>query len=283
MNRATYGAARNELITRITEVLDADTRVGAAWLAGSIGRGEADEWSDIDLCIAVHDERVTEFWEDRLRFYNRVGRPVLLQPEMPANASMAGGRFQLVVFDGPIEVDICVGSVGGAQRYPATHVLFERVGIPVAIEPSLTPEERLGQAEWWLTFFWAMAPIAVKYAGRGETRSAASQVDLLTQSLIALRRLVEQPEGPRPWNPTSNRPLEASIDARLPKLGRTIDPSGALDVFDGLVDQVESLHSTLDSLGAAIPTEMPAQVRRLSSVAATEIASGQAGPSRKYR
>jgi len=44
---------RNELSRRITATLRADGRIRAAWLTGSLGRGDADRYSDVDVLAAV--------------------------------------------------------------------------------------------------------------------------------------------------------------------------------------------------------------------------------------
>jgi predicted nucleotidyltransferase len=46
---------REELVERMVEVLRADGRVCAAWLAGSLGRGVGDRYSDVDVVVAVND------------------------------------------------------------------------------------------------------------------------------------------------------------------------------------------------------------------------------------
>jgi predicted nucleotidyltransferase len=46
-------AAQDTLIERIVALLERDKRIAAAWLAGSIGRGEEDEWSDVDVVALV--------------------------------------------------------------------------------------------------------------------------------------------------------------------------------------------------------------------------------------
>ncbi len=45
-------------------VLGADERVRALWVHGSVGRGEADASSDLDLIAAVADESFDELWAD---------------------------------------------------------------------------------------------------------------------------------------------------------------------------------------------------------------------------
>ena len=110
---------------RIVEQLEADARVAAAWLAGSIGRGEDDAWSDLDLHVAVYDQHLPTFWSDIYTLYEGIGRTVLIQQEMASNAQ-AGGYFQLVIFDGPLEVDWNVGPLSLAGRTPLHVLLFMR-------------------------------------------------------------------------------------------------------------------------------------------------------------
>ena len=44
---------QTDLIQRVTEVLNSDERIGSAFLGGSYGRDEADEYSDIDVYVVV--------------------------------------------------------------------------------------------------------------------------------------------------------------------------------------------------------------------------------------
>ncbi|HWA61454.1 MAG TPA: hypothetical protein VG939_08765 [Caulobacteraceae bacterium] len=44
------------LIAAIRDALGADARVDGAWLSGSLGRGEGDAFSDVDVVVAVEDE-----------------------------------------------------------------------------------------------------------------------------------------------------------------------------------------------------------------------------------
>ena len=45
--------AQTQLIKGLAAVLAADARVRSAWLAGSLGRGAGDPWSDVDLVVEV--------------------------------------------------------------------------------------------------------------------------------------------------------------------------------------------------------------------------------------
>lgn len=48
--------AQQDLIDRFTVVLNADDRIRAAALSGSLGKGEGDDFSDVDLTLAVEEE-----------------------------------------------------------------------------------------------------------------------------------------------------------------------------------------------------------------------------------
>jgi predicted nucleotidyltransferase len=54
-------AIREAWLRRATGHLEADPAVSAAGLVGSLGRGDADDWSDIDLLIVVPDGQVSHY------------------------------------------------------------------------------------------------------------------------------------------------------------------------------------------------------------------------------
>lgn len=277
-----YARARDALLGRITAELDAEPRVTAAWLSGSFGRGEDDAWSDFDLHVAVDDEAFPAFLRERDDWYRRIGLPVLVQPDMPSS-TQPESRYQLVVYPGPVEVDWIVGPASQAVRPRETRMLLGRGEVAVVIPPSLPTAERRAKAGEALVFFWAMAPIAVKYAGRGESRRASHQIDLLTGAFVLLWRLVELPRGPDPSAPAQNRGTEAALDARLPRLEWDIDPRLALDVVRGLCAEVERLHPFLEALGVSIPAAMPAETAALADFADAVIRRGRPAGNRPYR
>lgn len=263
-------------------MLASDPRVTAAWLSGSFGRGDDDAWSDFDLHVAVQDEAFPAFLEERDDLYRRIGPPLLVQHDM-ASPTQPASRYQLVVYPGPHEVDWIVGPASQAVRPPETRMLFARRDVPVAIPRPLPAEERRVKAIDALAFFWAMAPIAVKYAGRGQSRQASHQIDLLTGAFIVLWRLVEIPDGPDPTAPGQNRGTEAELDARLPRLEWNIDPLLALDVVRGVCAGVERLHPSLRELGVPIPTAMPAETAAMADLAEAVIRQGKPPERRTYR
>lgn len=279
---ADYEAKRDALLARIADVLTADPGVTAVWLSGSFGRNVADAWSDLDLYIAVDDDAFAAFLDERDQFYRRIGNPLLIQREMPSNAQ-GRSRFQLVIYPGPLEVDWNIGPASDATRPPETKLVFARRPIPIVIPRSLSTTERQEQANDSLIFFWAMAPIAIKYAGRGESRRASSQIDLLTGAFIHLWRLVEMQDGPNPAAEAQNRGTEPELDAMLPRLGRDITPLIALNVIRALCAEAERLHPALEAIGVAIPTEMPGQTAAIAELTEAVIRQGTPNVRRPYR
>jgi len=84
-------AERSMLLERLDAELRRDERIVAAWIGGSIGRGGADDLSDIDIHLAVEDDRCAELNAQRRAFVSGFGEPLLVQ-EAPQDAP-PGGRL----------------------------------------------------------------------------------------------------------------------------------------------------------------------------------------------
>ena len=279
-----YAGESERLLANIVATLDQDERVVAAWLAGSFGRGEGDAWADYDLYVAIEDEAIASFLADRPQLFASLGTVILLQNEIP-NSPPVEDRFNLVNFAstwGPIEVDWSFVSVSEARKQVGHVALFEKRPIPLMEQPALSPSERAAEARRWWIFFWAMAPIAVKLAARGDARRAADQTELMSRALIGLWRLTEHQCPSQPWQPEANRPLEDSFDARLPRLTTVVTPSRALLVVEQLCELAVRLHGPVSELGAPVDLRMVEQLETLVRMARREIARGRF-PRRKFR
>jgi hypothetical protein len=186
---------------------------------------------------------------------------VLIQQEMASNAQ-AGGHFQLVLFDGPLEVDWNVGPLSLARRTPWHVLLLSREAVPLAAPPKLSPEERRAQCQERLVFLWAMAPIAVKYIARGDTGRAVGQIGLIRTAFIGLWRLVETGCGTVNG---LNHPIEPELKRILPVFGPTVDPRACGAALHQLCNRTVELHPRLATLGVKIPEDMPAQIARMAA------------------
>jgi predicted nucleotidyltransferase len=76
--------------------------VRALLLKGSLGRGEGDELSDIDLVIVCAPGRRTELWDERLSVAEALGEVLGLFREQPWQAPYTA----IALYDGPTKVDL---------------------------------------------------------------------------------------------------------------------------------------------------------------------------------
>ncbi len=199
------------LADRLARLLADDPRVLAGWLHGSVGRGEADGLSDLDVTVVVADESVaaaaggpgrpTTYARVRTsargRFVTGLGAPTLLT-EAPQNAS-AGGAFLSSFFPGeygPHGVDWEWVPRSTATRPERSVVLLDRSGA-TAPDPSGRPDHDSGGpppsdpepraplevAVAECCSFWSMLVWAGKYAARADPDACATLLAYAVRSL----------------------------------------------------------------------------------------------------
>jgi predicted nucleotidyltransferase len=243
---------RDTLLERATAVLKADERVVAAFLTGSLGRGDSDDLSDLDVWTVVRDDALPAVLEDRERLYREAGDPVLIM-DVPHNAP-PGGAYSLVVFAGCHQMDWYFGPQSGTCVPKGYRVLFDRVGLrcvdaypPRDPKPPLPDEERARIASERLEYFWAMTPIIAKNAVRGRTDWGRA----MERAVEQLRRLLDPPRSGT-WE---------EYDDSLKKPPKH-DPLADLGTLRILADEVEALMPQIKALGGEVSDRAPAEVRK---------------------
>ena len=68
-----FETARSAMLAALTAFAEADPRIEALWLQGSLARGDADAFSDIDAYLAVTDAAFAEMWSARKDLLDRLG------------------------------------------------------------------------------------------------------------------------------------------------------------------------------------------------------------------
>ncbi len=115
-------------LVRIVEVLRAEPRVLAAWLYGSHGRGDADEYSDLDVWVVTED--VEGLLADWPTLADRLGDAVLTEPirGQPAIRSILADWSHY---------DVWISSPDEVPRRSADSVrlLFDRAGLAQRLQP----------------------------------------------------------------------------------------------------------------------------------------------------
>jgi predicted nucleotidyltransferase len=252
--RAAMAVERSRFFEHLEDLLRADARIVAAWVGGSIGRGEADDLSDIDIQLAVADEHCTQLNAERRAFVSSFGQPVLIQ-EAPQNAPI-GGAFQLVLYQGaaaPIEVDWIWRPASAAAIPERAVVLFDRSGgLPRAQSTvMLSAEDAARQISLSTTFFWAMAFIAAKKIVRRQPDAAFALLRMMHQARDNIRnRLVGQPQ-----------PTWGSIAAPRETLPPTHVEEQAIDLSELLADMAV-LQPTTDGGGGLVTEAAVLAVRQ---------------------
>jgi hypothetical protein len=123
------------LLDRFVEVVGGDRRVRAAWVHGSVARGDADEVSDLDMIIAVADDDIPAFatgWRDRL---DEVTPTVMARPSYGASGSWLAITPSCQRFDLWVEPASSVASSPVHYR----RVLFDHDNLSARVPAPPTP------------------------------------------------------------------------------------------------------------------------------------------------
>lgn len=224
-----HQAEREAWLAETIVQLEADERVDAAWLFGSLGRGDADELSDVDLFVIVNDTDFDALVARRYDFLAQVAQPLLIL-EAPQNWP-PGGVYNMALYpgaSGPHQVDWYWVRCSAAKLPTETQLLFDRIGLPrqdspthfdYASVPERTPEEILTQN---VNSFWVMWLIACKYIARHPWKANLGIMRWVPYHLRKIAALVDAPLSLAEEEPSLPSP-EQKI-ARLSELVEMIEP-----------------------------------------------------------
>jgi hypothetical protein len=122
-------AIREAWVRRAIERLEADPAISAAGLVGSLGRGDADDWSDIDLLIVVPDSQVDLYADaTQLPGSEQVMWSIDARHNVPRGAGAVGVHY---IIDGlPLNVDWYAYPRSQAAWVADAKVIFDRDGLP---------------------------------------------------------------------------------------------------------------------------------------------------------
>jgi predicted nucleotidyltransferase len=126
-----HAAGRAAWLTRSTRLLRDDPRVAAALLAGSLGRGGGDDWSDIDLVVVFRDGAGPR-QGDHEAFPRDFGDAVVVF-DSPWNAPRDGAQVNALYDIGglwPLYVDWDLWPRHHGGIAADVRVLFDDVGLP---------------------------------------------------------------------------------------------------------------------------------------------------------
>ena len=115
---------RDSAIQHALDAFEPDARVLAMWVEGSVGRGTADQWSDVDLHLAVADDSYEEFGRSASDLLGRIAPPLGY-----LDSTIGGVRIIAATLSGPARVDLYLerrASVRTTPRHPGHRIVFDR-------------------------------------------------------------------------------------------------------------------------------------------------------------
>lgn len=217
-----FQSESEELLRQITKYLDNDPRVMAAWLFGSLGRGDADELSDIDIFVVVTDECLQDVVTQRQQFVTQIGKIVFFV-EAPQNAPQDGG-YLMAYYDmptGPHQVDWYWQPQSLAYIPAKTTVLFDRIGLARSDQPIEFPErepvkEINENPLHFISYFWAMLLITAKYVVRQPQSEEMALLPYVLHPFHKTQRLLSQ-------EPTTFQGSQTTVQEKLTILRHLAD------------------------------------------------------------
>ncbi|TDO56666.1 hypothetical protein EV651_11253 [Kribbella sp. VKM Ac-2571] len=185
------------LFDQAVAIFAADERVRALWVHGAMARGAADAGSDLDLSIAVSDDRFEEFCADWETWLGAI------TPSLTARPISAGSFYVLTPTCERFDVIAEKVSELGATSLRRRIVVFDRDGldaiIPLPEDPGPDPaavsyliEETLRQA--------ANFPVVVVRRDWLLGVVAVQQVHYFLYQLFAEINRPMPPTGPKQWS-----------------------------------------------------------------------------------
>lgn len=187
MSRA-YG-----LLEEITSTLNTHGDVRAVWLAGSRGRGTNDEFSDIDIWIALDDAAMALVVDDPLAFIHGIV-PTVMHINAPSIAPPDGAFLGSWVPVGEefVQVDWYIAPTSSAIRDADTKMIFGDVPVRESFEmPEPPPYYARAKAQDNLIFALQMINNMVKHARRGHMWRAADHARHADNCLVNARSFLE--------------------------------------------------------------------------------------------
>jgi predicted nucleotidyltransferase len=165
-------AIREEWLARAIEGLVADPAIHAAALVGSLGRGDADDWSDVDLVIVVPDDQVEHYAAAmQLPAAELAAWSIDARHNAPRGAGAVGVRY--VIDDLPLHVDWHVYPRSQAAWVADAKVIFDELGLPRLQDTFAeyqeqrevqAPTSKVANAHRQLQV--SLIPVAAKYVAR---------------------------------------------------------------------------------------------------------------------
>lgn len=251
--------SRDDLIAAFAGAAEAHPLIEALLLSGSLGRGEGDAWSDVDLIVVTAPQDHAKL-VDEVRAWAEAVAPAVLWRQVHPPWPL----FHAITAD-YVRYDITVAPRDRVtESADRVRPLADKAGVyaalpPVREPPPIVPRAVHELAEEFLRVL-GLLPLAL---GRGEYVVGATGVGLLRQHLQALMILEQRPVTPpgalalKPVLPAA----DIAVLARLTESSATAEAvqSGSLACAEAFLPRARRLAA---DVGATWPQALEDAVRR---------------------
>ena len=171
-------APQRELLRSFLEAVELDMRFRALEVGCSLGRGNADELSDVDVGLWIDEEHWDATLDDLEPLLRRLGDTV-----DAVGFDAPWGRWFFAQYADGRQLDVAAQRASTAQgRPPDSIVLFDRNGILEA-RPAKTPVDR--RAEWAFLAWFELGNVP-KYLARGSVWEALGALEQARSEFLRL-------------------------------------------------------------------------------------------------
>lgn len=266
-----YAQERNDLLRRITQQLAHDRRFVAAWLTGSLSRGDTDDISDIDLTVVVESGSSATFCarpkmkapcatDPRLELFGSFSEVGFAYENH--NIAPAGGTATNVLYlPLGLRVDWVLVPEEHAQRPPTAKLVFQHRDLPLAGEGRAADQaQRAEEAAGMVAFFWLIVTVICKYTIRGDSVFVNFWLEQLSLLVLGIeRRIAGEPDV---YNGGSITALSVTGDRQLA-------------VLRSLCTRVQGLTDAVNAMGGVVYPVSQAGIAQWFKMADEAVASRQ--------
>ena len=250
------------------DLCSADERIVAAFLGGSHARGEADEYSDLDLCLITTDESYEEVVTGRAAIIEQLGEPLFLE-----DFGLEGIVF-FILADGT-EAELFFGRTSGLHEIHDVGpfvTLLDKEGILAGAEFPWREPDRASQREALrrvLYWFWHELSHFIAAVGRGQLWWAYGQLEALRGLCVNLIRIEQNVEAQE----EAYEKLDQAISTKaLSGLQSTFCPMERRAMLRAVVDIVDVFRERAPIMASAYGLTYPTELERLMCTRLDELA-----------
>ncbi|HYE84666.1 MAG TPA: nucleotidyltransferase domain-containing protein [Clostridia bacterium] len=241
----------NNFIHKSLEVLKSDPRFVGVAAAGSYITKEMDEYSDIDLVIAVKPESLDEVMRERMEIAKKMGN---LLSAFTGEHVGAPSLLICLYADPLLHVDLKFASIDNiAHRVEDFIILWEIDGQVSSKCKEVEAKYPKPDLQWIEDRFWVWVHYGAGKVGRGELFEAIEFISFLRQNVIGPLILLHKGKQPR-----GVRKLEFDAPEYIERLKGSIashDKSSCCKAIDILIDLYKELREAHQFEGLVLRTD----------------------------